>query len=244
MPPTPAIKSFTIANGSKNVTTSQDLLPNKQYGSMALKGGQTITFKGAGDYYFSEIKNSGTFNKFIFDPGTGTEKRIRIYVKGDAVMNKMTIDKVNGANNGTIYLEVQGLGTANGGFSFILSPGSSGGGRYSEWYGTVWAPYAAIKVGSGSEIARVGGALISSTQVLMNNGTIMDYAPFIEACVAPNVSAGPDKTVDCPVTSVVLQGSSTTQNVNYEWSTVNGNFVSATNASSVTVDVTANYFLK
>ncbi|HSB92146.1 MAG TPA: S8 family serine peptidase [Flavitalea sp.] len=243
LPPVPEIKSFTIPNGLKSITTSTELQPNKSYGVLALKGGQTVTFKGAGDYFFSEIKNGGSFNKFIFDPGPGVAKQIRIFVKGDAVMNKMTIEKVNGASNATIYLEVQGKGTANGGFSFLLSPGSSGGGRYSEWYGTVWAPFAGIKVGSGSEIARVGGALISSTQVLMNNGTIMDYAPFIEPCVAPTVNAGADKSADCPATSVQLQGSSQTSNVSYQWSTVQGHFVSPANASQVQVDVSGTYYL-
>lgn len=78
-----------------------------------------------------------------------------------------------------IYAETHGAGSSssNAGFAFSLSPGSSSG-RSSEWYGTVWAPYAGIKIGSQSDIAKVVGALWSNQQVQIKNNTTIDYAPF------------------------------------------------------------------
>jgi cytoskeletal protein CcmA (bactofilin family) len=168
LPGLPVITSFTA--GNNNISNSRSIDSGK-YGNLSLGGGRIVTFSTTGDYYFKSIRNSGTFNKFVFDFTKDPKGIIRIFVEGDANLNKMNVDIINGSPS-QIYLETHGNGSANAGFAFNLSPGSSGGGRFSEWYGTVFAPYAAIKVGSGSEIAKVKGALYSGTQIVINNGRI------------------------------------------------------------------------
>jgi len=59
----------------------------------------------------------------------------------------------------------------------------------------------------------------------------------------PNVSAGLDKVLTCLVTSVVLDGSSTTPGVSYLWTTSDGNIVSGANTAAPTVNAAGTYTL-
>jgi gliding motility-associated-like protein len=58
----------------------------------------------------------------------------------------------------------------------------------------------------------------------------------------PTADAGPDKTLDCNVTSFALGGNSTTgPDIIYSWSTSDGNIVGLTNGLMVTVDQVGQY---
>jgi gliding motility-associated-like protein len=59
----------------------------------------------------------------------------------------------------------------------------------------------------------------------------------------PNVNAGPDKILTCTVTQVILEGSSTTPGVTYQWTTVGGNIVSGGNTATPTVNAAGTYTL-
>ncbi len=59
----------------------------------------------------------------------------------------------------------------------------------------------------------------------------------------PNVSAGLDKLLTCTVTSVTLNGSSTTEGVSYLWTTSDGNITSAANIAEPTVNAPGTYTL-
>ena len=107
----------------------------------------------------------------------------------------------------------------------MITNGASGNNQ-SVWYGTVWAPYGGINVGSGSSPSKVIGALWSGTQVILDNGVAITYAPF-SGCVTPDVNAGSDKSINCDNPTTQLNGSSSTPNVQYRWTSLRGNFTSS-----------------
>ncbi|MDZ7645942.1 MAG: hypothetical protein U5K54_01485 [Cytophagales bacterium] len=111
-------------------------------------------------------------------------------------------------------------------------------GSKSKWLGTVWAPYAAINVGSGTGNTDVTGALWSGTQVNIQSGVSIAYAPF-QTCRSPTVNAGADKVVTCSTTSLQLDGSSTTAGVTYRLRIMRAMVVSST-ASANTATPTVN----
>ena len=150
---------------------------------MSLSGGKTITFSGTGVYVFNAIANSGTFNTFVFDFGNSPTGHMRIYVHGDVDMGKMNVEFVNGGDASRVYTEIHGKGTnsSNPTFAFSLTSGASGT-KFSEWQGTVYAPYASIRVGSGASSSKVIGALWSGTQVVLGSNVTVSYQP-LQPCI-------------------------------------------------------------
>ena len=76
-----------------------------------------------------------------------------------------------------------------------------------------------------------------------NGCTATDAAAVTLNDAVPNVSAGLDKALTCLVTSVVLDGSSTTPGVSYLWTTSDGNIVSGANTAAPTVNAAGTYML-
>ena len=224
LPVMPSISSFDPA-GNGTIATSQVIVPD-EYGALMLNGGKTITFSGTGTYVFSKIKNSGNANKFIFDFQNSPTGIIRINVHDDVDLYKINVELINGGSASRIFMEVHGNGSssANGNYAWMITNGASGNNQ-SIWYGTVWAPYGGINVGSGSSPSKVEGALWSGTQVVLDNGVGITYA-MPALCQAPNANAGPDKFTDCDHPTTQLNGSSATANVSFKWTAVNGNFSS------------------
>lgn len=221
----PAITTFPAA-GSTSINSTQTISPGN-YGQLALNGAKTLTFNGPGTYVFSKIKNTGNNNKFIFNFQNTATGIIKIYVHGDVDLYKLNIELQNGGSASRIFMEVHGTGSSspNGNYAWMMANGASGSNQ-STWYGTVWAPYAGINVGSGSTPAKVIGALWSGTQVVLDNGVGVTFAMY-EGCQAPNANAGPDKFTDCDNPATQLNGSSSTSNVTFSWSVVNGSFTSS-----------------
>lgn len=181
LPVMPAITALTCPTGSvDNVTATRTIGPGS-YGNMILgNAGGTITFDGPGDYYFNVIDIAqGPTKKFIYDfHGSAATEKINIYICGDVDLGKLNAEIVNGTGSKDdacrIYFETHGDGSssADGTFSFIIGTGSN-------FLGTVWAPYAAIHVGSGSCCTYVTGHLWSATQVDVQHGVT------ITACEMP-----------------------------------------------------------
>ena len=213
-------------------------------GSLTLVGGQTVTFSGPGVYVFKSIKNTGIpINNFKFDFANkaGT---IKIYVYGDVDVNILNESFVNGGDASRIFLETHGTGTSCsfGSFAFTITNYFLLG-RTSQWFGTVWAPYAGINIGSNTSSSAITGAMWSGTQVNVQCGVKFSFQPFV-MCSTPNVNAGPDQTLVCPAVSLTLSGSSTTPGAVYSWSAYNGGtLVPPVNASSVTATSKGNYVL-
>ena len=175
LPKFPAITSYT-SNGTDDVTATRILAPGN-YRDMKLTGNKKVTFSGPGDYYFKSIHNKSS-NTLEYDFKNTTSGNIRIYVVGDVDLDKATASLKNGGSASRIYLEVHGNGstTSISTYSFTIANGSS---NSMSWLGTVWAPYAAINIGSGTGSSSVKGALLSAAQVNIRSGVNINFEPYI-----------------------------------------------------------------
>ncbi|MES2891093.1 MAG: S8 family serine peptidase, partial [Bacteroidota bacterium] len=227
MPTLPQITEFPPATNT-HVTSSQPLNPGS-YGDMKLNGNQRLTFNGPGEYTFNSILNTGNSNIFIFDFQDIPTGVIKIYVHGTADLGKIGVTLKGGGGASRIFFEGHGAGA----YAVNISNGSSGQG--SKWLGTVWAPFSAINVGSGTGSSNLTGAFWSGTQVNLQSGVSLVYEPLV-ACSPVVADAGPDQTgaSTCGLTSTTLAaklpGSGTGS-----WSIVSGtggSFSSLTNRNA------------
>lgn len=210
--PSLPIPSIIAPSGSQNITGNASLSPGS-YGNITLGGNKTITFNGPGDYIFNSINNTGTSNAFKFNFQNQPSGLIRILVHGNAIMSKFNASIINGGGADRIYMEVQGSSNP----AFSISNGSGGNNGASRWFGTIYAPYGSINMGSGTGSTQITGALWSGNQVVINSGVTTQYIP-LATCTTPQVSAGNDKVRNCGSPTVSLDGSSTTPGVIYSWS--------------------------
>ncbi|MBC7912518.1 MAG: hypothetical protein H7Y07_00205, partial [Pyrinomonadaceae bacterium] len=223
LPIMPKITSFPAA-GSSIVNTTKTILPGS-YGSINLPGNKFLTFSGPGTYIFNSIKNYGT-NCFIFDFKNNPGGVIKIFIYGDADNAKIKASIINGGDAQRIYTEVHGTGSTNpDGYAFNIANGPSTT-NISRWSGTVWAPYGSINIGSGAGATTVRGALWSGKKVNIQCGVTIKYAPF-RFCSSPNADAGPDKELNCQVTSVLLDGSSSNSYASFKWKAIDGGIITS-----------------
>lgn len=232
----PAITTFPVLTpGSPfDFSTSQTIIPNRSYNNITLSGNKTLTFNGPGIYVINKILNSGTSNNFVFDfknlPG-----KIIIYVTDIVDLGKVkaSISGVTGFNNESrILLETHGTGTAANPVAFRIANGSAG--SASKWVGSVWAPYAAINIGSGTGSTNITGALWSGTQVNIQSGISMTFAPF-NFCEEIPANAGVDQigAATCGLTSVTLAANNPSPGTG-AWSIISGAGGSFGNLASTT----------
>ncbi len=244
MPVAPPITSFPAA-GQTNISSSQTIQPGA-YNNMTLTGGQTVTLAGPGIYIFNSIKNSGSYNKLVFDFKNKATGLFYLYIYGDVDLNKSNVDTINGGGASRIYAETHGKGSScsSGPYAWNIANGSAGNGcTNSKWVGTIWAPYAGINIGTGSGQTNITGALWSSTQVNILSGVTLNYAP-IALCTTPNAVAGALVQLSCTVASVQLNGSSTTPNAQFSWTASNGGqILSGANTATPTVNAAGTYIL-
>lgn len=239
LPQFPVITNFQPYVSLPDINTTQSINPGV-YDDIKLPGGKTLTFSGTGIYVFDQIANSGT-NNFIFDFKNDLTGTIKIYVHNNALLEKINVSVINGGSAAKIFTEVHGTGSGSPAYAFNIASGSSSGAA-TKWLGTVWAPYAAINVGSGTGSSQITGALWSGTQVNIRSGVNIVYSPFSE-CAAPNANAGPDKALDF-ANPTTLTGSSTTSGVTFNWQAINGGVItSATNTQTITVSSAGTYVL-
>jgi hypothetical protein len=237
--PVTDISSYPILTNNINATLATG--PGN-YGNINFGGNKTLTLNRPGIYVFNSIKMTGNSNKLVFNFDNVSSGNYFIYIRGNADFGKLDASLTKGGSASRIYVETQGDGitTSVPGNSFVIANGSSGGG--SKWLGTVWAPNAGINIGSGTGSSNLTGTLYSATQVSMQSGVSLIYAPFT-FCNPPNANAGIDKPLDfSPQTT--LTGSSTTSGVSYSWQAINGGIItSSPNSSSITVSVSGSYIL-
>ena len=245
LPDMPPIAIFPSA-GVTDITTSKTITPGA-YRNISLSGNKTITLSGPGTYIFKSIKNSGSTNNFVFDFKGSSTGNFIIYIHGDANLCKVSASMTNGGSATRIFTEVHGNGTGDDDdptASFRIANGSSSNSA-TKWLGTVWAPYAAINIGSGTGNCSITGALWSGTQVNIQSGVSIIYAPFL-LCSTPNAKAGNDKSITCDIPTVTLDGSSTTAGAQYSWTSVGGTgvFVSGANTATPVVSAAGKYVLQ
>lgn len=80
-------------------------------------------------------------------------------------------------------------------------------------------------------VTSTAGCSATDTVMVTFNGT------------SPNVNAGADKILNCIVTSVILNGSSSTGGATFSWTTIGGNIVSGGSTATPTVDAAGTYIL-
>ena len=144
-------------------------------------------------------------------------------------------------------VEVDGNGSScsYGPFAWNLTNGETNG-RNSEWFGTVWVPYAGARIGAftSQAAANFTGALWSGTQVNIVKRVNITHVVFQDCSTPPDVSAGPDKQLSCFLSEVQLLGSSSTPGVSYHWEAGNGGHIlSWQDSPNPTVDAVGSYSL-
>ena len=238
LPAMPVINAFPDT-GSTNISGSKKIT-NGSYGDVTLSGNKTLTLSGTGVYVFKSIKNSGTTNNFVFDFKNDATGTIKIYVYGDVDLNKVQASIINGGSESRIYLETHGTGSTSSDktVSFNIANGSSG--QESKWVGSVWAPYAAINIGSGTGSSNIVGALWSGTQVILQSNISVIFSPF-SFCTSPTANAGVDKALDVN-SQAQLTGTTTSSDVSFSWQAINGGIISTpTNQASITTSAAGTY---
>jgi hypothetical protein len=242
LPVMPAITNFPAA-GNVNINATKTIVPGS-YGDISLNGGQTITFSGPGIYVFKSIKNSGlqinTFN-FDFKNSGGT---IKIYVYGDVDVNILNENFLNGGDASRIFLETHGSGSSCsfGNYAFTITNYFTQG-RTSQWFGTVWAPYSGINIGSAINYSNITGALWSGTQVNIQYGIKFNFLPFV-SCSTPDAHAGSDQQLSCTKKTVQLNGSSNTAGAQFIWTGLHGGLISGANTLTPVVSTADTFVLK
>ena len=239
----PVITNFPTV-GILKVTSG--LIKPDNYGDLSISGNSTVTLDGPGTYVFKSITTTGPNSSIVFNfnslPGN-----YLIYVYGDVILNRTSCSITNGGAGAAnrIFTEVHGTGATNGGVTFSTSNGSNGNGNTSSWFGSVWAPYAAIKIGTpnGPSMA-VQGALWSGTQVNIIDGVNIVYNPSaVNTCTPPTITTQPATSTQI----VCLNGASTQLSViatgtglSYQWyrntagSNTGGTLIAEATASSYT----------
>lgn len=217
LPTMPAPSSIT--GGAGIITTNQTYIPGT-YGTINYSGNKTLTLKGPGNYYFKAFNWTGNSNKLVFD-FNGSSGKYYIYIEGNADFGKLNASTIGGAAE-KILMETtgDGVGTSIPGYSFIIANGSSGSG--SKWYGTVYASRAGISIGSGTGSSTLTGALYSISNVSIQSGVTVNYAPFT-FCDPVTANAGPDQTgaATCGLTTVTLAANNPAPGTG-QWSVVSG----------------------
>jgi len=112
--------------------------------------------------------------------------------------------------------------------------------------GVNWSNVGSAVAGTGSGISfglqSVGVYRVVATTVNGGCSSITDKAA-VRTGPKPDVNAGPNKVLTCNTTSVILQGSSSTEGVSYKWTTVDGNIVSGGTTATPTVNAPGTYVL-
>jgi hypothetical protein len=137
---------------------------------------RTLTLSGTGTYIFKSIKNQGS-NSIVFDFANNSSGTFKIYVEGDADLDKSTASLKNGGDASRIFAETHGTGrsSVNGTVAWNIANGSS---NTTSWFGSVWAPFAAINIGSGTGSSSLSGAFWSGTQVNIQSGVNIKFSPY------------------------------------------------------------------
>jgi len=193
LPPVmPVITAFPPAT-TTNITSGP--IGPGNYGTLSIGGNTTVTLNGPGVYVFKSITATGPNSKLVFNFSSTTTGNFLIYVYGDVILNRLSCSIIGGSAT-RIFTEVQGKGltnTSDGTVAFSMSNGSNGNGNTSSWFGSVWVPYAGIKIGTPNGPAMaVQGALWSGTQVNIQDGVTIVYAPAtVNTCLTPAITAQP-----------------------------------------------------
>src|SRR6478735_3852899 len=241
LPANAPVTGFKAA-GTTNITTNKTITPGA-YKDIKLDGSKTITFSGPGVYIFSSIANTGDYNKFVFDFKNNTSGVFQLQVHGDVDLGRIQAMLKNGGDASRIYAETHGDGKScrYGVYAWSMDNCPADTAR---WQGTVYAPYGGINIGASAGNGNIVGALWSGTKITIGSGVQVQLSPY-QTCTPPDADAGDDRVISCIDSStVILNGSSTTPDVQYSWKTIDTGFiVSGNNTPNPVVSKGGTYVL-
>lgn len=242
----PVITNFSLIYptvGTQKITSGP--LGPGNYGDLSIGGNSTVTLNGPGTYVFKSITTTGPNSSIVFNFNLITTGNFLVYVYGDVILNRTSCSITNGGAGAAnrIFTEVHGTGSTNNGVTVSMSNGSNGNGNTSSWFGSVWAPYAAIKIGAPNGPAMaVQGAFWSGTQVNIIDGVNIVYNPsVVNTCTPPAITTQPStstQTVCLNAASTPLSVAATGTGLTYQWyrnsanSTSAGTLISGATSSS------------
>ncbi|MBK7761759.1 MAG: S8 family serine peptidase [Bacteroidetes bacterium] len=242
LPSLPAITVFPAA-GTTHITNTLTVSPGN-YGNLTLSGNKTITFNGPGVYVFNSMSLTQK-NNFVFNFQNSLTGVIKIYVHGDMKLDKIATSLINGGSASRIFYESHGNGLSSptGKDAIVISNAPAVVGGYTPFHGTVYAPYAAVSVGSSSGGRNFLGSIYSGTQIHLQLNINFSHVAYFD-CSYLNVNAGIDTTLDCNVTSYLLPGVTNALNPQYRWSTSNGILGVDSNTATPSIEQSGTYILK
>ena len=243
----PVITDFSLIYptvGTQKITSGP--IGPGNYGDLSISGNSTVTLNGPGTYVFKSITTTGPNSSIVFNFNPITTGNFLVYVYGDVILSRTSCLITNGVAGDAkrIFTEVHGTGATNGGVTFSTSNGSNGNGNTSSWFGSVWAPYAAIKIGTpnGPSMA-VQGALWSGTQVNIIDGVNIVYNPSaVNTCTPPAITTQPTTpTATCTGSGTqTISVTATGLGLTYSWrkggvAVTNGGVFSGQGTSTLTL---------
>jgi hypothetical protein len=160
-----------------------------------------------------------------------------IETRSSFAINAVLKDFMNGSFTSTPQVSVAGGVRCINGPAVNLTANVTGG---ITPYTYSWSPG-----GSTSASISVSPAITTTYTVTVAglNGCMKTATATVTVNGAPNVNAGPDKVLSCSSPSVILNGSSVTAGVTFDWSTSGGNIVSGGSTATPTVNAAGAYFL-
>jgi hypothetical protein len=240
LPTLPVLPDTVIFHAAGSTDKTSGTITPGFYGNLTIGGNTTVTLSGPGTYVFKSITSTGPNSQIVFDfINPTTTGNFRIYVYGNVVLNRLSASIINGGSASRIYTVTHGKGSV----AWDMSNGSNGTSNTAIWFGSIWAPFGAIVLGSpNGPSSFVTGALWSGTQVNIQGTATVNYAPF-NFC-EPNVDAGKDTLALDFNGMAKLTGSSTTAGATYSWTASNGGVITPpTNTSQITVTASGTYTL-
>ncbi|MEZ4952156.1 MAG: T9SS type A sorting domain-containing protein [Saprospiraceae bacterium] len=171
-----------------------------------------------------EVTNIGTYTLTVTDSSNGCTETATTSVAQNTTPPNAE------ANGGTITCATS---------SVTLSGTSSTGGATYSWTG----PNGFTSNEQNPTVEEIGTYTLAVTGP--NGCTSSDPATVNQNTTAPTAEAGASAALNCSSTSVVLNGSASSNGsqYSYEWTTTNGNIVSGGNTLTPTVDAAGDYSL-
>lgn len=237
---TPAVDTIQLNVNSIRANAGSDRKLTCDSLKITLNGsayGQAATFNwtSSGGHFVSGMNSAnpvidaaGTYTLIVTDSGTGCTASDITVVTSDTQIPTATAgaDRILTCDSAEIVLH--GSGSQGTTLQWTTNNGNIVSGNNSE-----------------NPVINMPGVYVVTVKNTVNGCTASDSAIVSSDTGKPNVNAGPDKELNCEVTEVTLEGSSTTPHVSFNWTAENGGEIfSGANTTTPLVKVPGKYSLQ
>lgn len=174
------------------------------------------------------VDAAGSYTLTVTNPATGCEASDVVTVTVDHVLPDANAGTDKTLTCAVLQVSLDGSSTTAGAtFSWAATNGGailSGG-------------------NTATPVVQVPGRYILTVTNPVNGCTAVDSADVFQDINAPDVDAGADKTLTCLITSVTLNGSTSTPGTTYLWTTIDGSIVNGAATLSAVVNASGTYML-